>query len=64
MKKKSTLFALIAVACIAVALYFMYRETRETFDLGFDENEPEPEAEPEPEPSQVTEAATDNGQTS
>lgn len=64
MKKKSTLFALVAVACIAVALYFMYRETRETFDVGYDETEPEPDIEPEPEQSQVTEAATDNGETS
>lgn len=64
MKKKSTLFALIAVACIAVALYFMYRETRETFDVGYDETEPEQEVEPEPEQSQVTETATDNGETS
>lgn len=64
MKKKSTLFALIAVACIAVALYFMYRETRETFDVGYDETEPEPGTDSVPEQSQVTEAATDNGETS
>jgi hypothetical protein len=41
MKKKSTLFALIAVACIAVALFFMYKETREAYDLGYEENGPE-----------------------
>ncbi len=46
MKKKSTLFALIAVACIAVALFFMYKETREAYDLGDYESEPE-ETEPE-----------------
>lgn len=64
MKKKSTLFALIAVVCIAVSLYFMYRETRDTFDIGLEETDPEPEAEPEPEPSQVTESAPDNGEAS
>lgn len=46
MKKKSTLFALIAVACIAVALFFMYKETREAYDLGYEETEPE-QTEPE-----------------
>lgn len=52
MKKKSTLFALIAVACIAVALYFMYRETKETYDVGFDE----PEDAPEDTPDEATDA--------
>lgn len=51
MKKKSTLFALVAVACIVIALFFMYKETREAFDLGDFEGEPEEEQEErEPEP--------------
>lgn len=51
MKKKSTLFALVAVACIVIALFFMYKETRETYDLGDFEEEPEEYLEePEPEP--------------
>lgn len=62
MKKKSTLFALIAVACIAVALYFMYRETRDSYDLG--EIDPEPEPAEDPEPAEVTTAPADNEQQS
>lgn len=62
MKKKSTLFALIAVACIAVALYFMYRETRDSYDLG--EIDPEPEPAEELEPAEVTTAPADNEQAS
>ena len=53
MKKKSTLFALIAVACIAIALFFMYKETRETYDLGDFDEEPEQEEREEPEPEPV-----------
>ena len=39
MKKKSTIFALIAVVCVALALYFMYKETRATYDVTVDEDE-------------------------
>lgn len=62
MKKKSTLFALIAVVCIAVALYFMYRETRDNYDLGEIDQDPDPEVDPEP--AEVTAAPADNEQTS
>jgi len=62
MKKKSTLFALIAVVCIAVALYFMYRETRDSYDLG--EIDPDPEPEADPAQAEVTTAPADNEQTS
>lgn len=48
MKKKSTIFALIGVLCVAVAMYFMYKETRDTYDI-FIDDEPEPDNEPEPE---------------
>lgn len=44
MKKKSTIFALIAVICIAVAMYFMYKETRDNYDYSDDQ---EPEEDPE-----------------
>lgn len=65
MKKKSTLFALIAVACIAVALYFMYRETKETYDVGYDEPEESPEDQPEdaPEAKVIPVTQADNEQT-
>lgn len=65
MKKKSTLFALIAVACIAVALYFMYRETKETYDVGYDEPEETPEDQPEdaPEAKVIPITQADNEQT-
>ena len=65
MKKKSTLFALIAVACIAVALYFMYRETKETYDVGYDEPEETPEDQPEdaPEAKAIPITPADNEQT-
>ena len=55
LKKKSTIFALIGVLMFAAAMYFMYHETRETYDIGdFIDDEPEPEEieeidEPEPE---------------
>lgn len=40
MKKKSTILALIGVICFALALYFMYKETRDEYeDL---ETEPQP----------------------
>jgi len=46
MKKKSTIFALIGVICVVVAMYFVYKETRDTYDIYIDE-EPEPDEEPE-----------------
>lgn len=46
LKKKSTIFALVGVLMFVVALYFMYRETKETYDVG-DFEQPEPD-EPEP----------------
>jgi len=46
LKKKSTIFALIGVLCLAAAMYFIYRETRANYDLGdFDETEPDDDAE-------------------
>ena len=53
MRKKSTIFALVAVLCIAAALYFMQRETKEMYSDGDDllideEPDTEPEAEPKP----------------
>lgn len=53
MRKKSTIFALIGVLCVAVAMYFMYKETRDTYDIYIDD-EPEPE-QPEPEPDTTKE---------
>lgn len=47
LKKKSAIFALIAVLMFAAAMYFMYRETKETYDFGdFEEDETEAEEEP------------------
>lgn len=60
MKKKSTLFALIAVACIAVALFFMYKETRATYDLEYDDQEPEETAPEETAPETARPAETVN----
>lgn len=59
LKKKSAIFALIAVLMFALAMYFTYRETKETYDFGDFETEEEPEEdteteEPEPEPVQTT----------
>lgn len=50
LKKKSTIFALIGVLMFTAAMYFMYAETKNTYDIGdFDEPEPEPgEVIPEP----------------
>lgn len=62
MKKKSTLFALIAVVCIAVALYFMYRETRDSYDLG--EIDQEPVVEADQAQAEETAAPADNEQAS
>jgi hypothetical protein len=48
MRKKSTIFAIIGVLCVAVAMYFMYKETRDTYDV-FIDDEPEPETDIEAE---------------
>lgn len=56
MKKKSVIFALIGVLCVAVALYFMYKETRDTYDIYIDEPEP---GEPEPEPDTINKGNND-----
>jgi len=50
MRKKSTIFAIIGVLCVAVAMYFMYKETRDTYDV-FIDDEPEAEADIEAEPT-------------
>lgn len=50
MRKKSTIFAIIGVLCVAVAMYFMYKETRDTYDV-FIDDEPEPETDIEAEPT-------------
>ena len=56
LKKKSAIFALIAVLMFAAAMFFMWKETKETYDNGDFENDTEPEPEeteyyePEPEP--------------
>jgi hypothetical protein len=58
MKKKSTIFALIAVICVAAALYFMYKETRATYDISIEE-EPE-EEEPEEEEAEPIKKVNDD----
>lgn len=53
MKKKSTIFAFVAVLCIAAALYFMQRETKDLYTDGDDlliDEEPDPEPEDSPKP--------------
>lgn len=50
MKKKSTIFAFVAVLCIAAALYFMQRETKELYADGDEYLTDDEGTEPEPEP--------------
>jgi hypothetical protein len=68
MRKKSTIFAIIGVLCVAVAMYFMYKETRDTYDV-FIDDEPEPETDIEAEttkeePANVQENAKNGTETS
>ena len=59
MKRKSTIFALIGLLMFVAAMYFMHKETKESYDLG-DYQEPEEEPEdPETEPEQT--ATSDEG---
>ena len=50
MKKKSTIFAIVAILCFLAALYFMYKETKDSaadFDQEADQDtDPEPEKKP------------------
>jgi len=54
LKKKSTIFALVGVLMFAVALYFMYRETKEAYEIGDSEEQPEPEEQPKTEEPKTT----------